>query len=132
MLIAIIVLTLLIYLLPILTRSRNKLSIRATKIIRVFFFVLAPVLIAVLIFSQFNIYPRGYWVKKGLFWIVVFLMMILFGLGNKSALNRLERIVYGFFFYLPLGFIPLLLIPFIGPGVALLFYVSFIGDSSFI
>ena len=121
-----------IYLLTLFTRSGRKLNARATRIIRVFLFFLAPVLIALLVISQYNIYPRGYWVTKGIFWVVFLLMMILFGLGNKSSLSKAERIIYRFFFYLPLGFIPFLLIPFIGIGTALLFYTSFIGDKSFI
>lgn len=129
MLIIIIGLILSIYL---LTMTGSKLTIRATKFVRVFLFVIAPVLVVILIVSQFNVYPRGYWVTKGFFWVVIFLMMALFGLGNKSTINKFERIIYRFFFYLPLGFIPLLLIPFIGGGIAALFYVSFIGDKSFI
>jgi hypothetical protein len=121
-----------IYLLTLFTRSGRKLNANTTKIIRVFLFVLAPVLIALLVISQYNIYPRGYWVTKVIFWVVFLLIMILFGLGNKSSLSKVERIIYKFFFYLPLCFIPFLLIPFIGIGTALLFYTSFIGDKSFV
>jgi hypothetical protein len=121
-----------IYLLAAVVPAEKKFSINATKTIRIFLFVLSPALIALLVLSRFNIYPRGYWVTKGIFCTVVILMMILFGLGNKSGLGKFERIIYGFIFYLPLGFIPLLLIPFLGAGIMLLFYVSFIGDGSFI
>ncbi len=132
MLIIILAALLLVYLFTIWAGSGSKLNTGTTKIIRVVLFVLAPVLIILLTISQFNIYPRGYWFTKGMFWIVFFLMMILFGLGNKSVVSKIEKIVYGFFFYLPLGFIPIILIPFIGAGIVLIFYVSFIGDRSFI
>jgi hypothetical protein len=132
MLIIIIAILLIIYLITLLTRSRNILNASTTKIIRVFLFVLTPVLIILLIISHFNIYPRGYWVTKIIFWVVIVLTMVLFGLGDKSTQSKIERIAYGFFFYLPLGCIPFLLVPFIGIGTALLFYVSFIGDKSFI
>lgn len=132
MLIIILTIFLIIYLLTLGTMSGGKLNTTSTKIIRAFLFALTPVLIVLLIISRFNIYPRGYWVTKGIFWVVFFLMMILFGLGNKSVISKIERIVYGFFFYLPLGFIPILLIPFIGMGFALYIYVSFIGDKSLI
>lgn len=128
MLIIILAALLLIYLFTIWAGSGNKLSTGITQTLRVFLFVLAPVLIILLVISQYNIYPRGYWVTKGIFWVVIFLMIILFGLGNKSVLSKIERIVYGFFFYLPLCFIPLMLIPFFGIAFALVFYVSFIGD----
>jgi len=129
MLIIILAILFVIYL---FTLSGNKLNTSITKIMRVFVFVLLPVLITLLTLSDFNIYPRGYWVTKGLFWAVAILMIILFGLGNKSALSKIERLVYGLFFYLPLAFILFLFIPFLGIGYGLLFYVSFIGDSSFI
>src|SRR5687768_16077226 len=128
MLIILLAALLLIYLFTIWTGSGNKLSTGITKTLRVLLFVLAPVLITLLVISQYNIYPRGYWFTKGTFWVVIFLMIILFGLGNKSVLSKIERIVYGFFFYLPLCFIPLMLIPFFGIAFALIFYVSFIGD----
>jgi hypothetical protein len=132
MAITLIALLLLIYLLSVFTSSERKLNIQTTKIIRASFLVLAPFLIALLILSRFNIYPRGYWITKILFWTVIFSMMILFRFGNRSTLNKFERILYKFFFYLPLGFIPLLFIPFLGGAIALLIYVSFIGDQSFI
>jgi hypothetical protein len=59
-------------------------------------------------------------------------MMILFELGNKSIIVNFERTIYKFFFYLPLAFIPLLLIPFFGIGISLIFYVSLIGDKSMV
>lgn len=120
-----------IYLLTLISGGR-KLNIQTTKIIRIFLFVLSPILITLIIISQINIYPRSYWVTKVLLWIVVFLMMILFAIGNRLAINKYEKIVYRFFYYLPLGFIPFLLIPIIGVGTALLFYVSFIGDKALI
>lgn len=131
MLITIIGFILAIYLVTLVSGGR-KLNIQTTKTVRVFSLVLSTVVIALLIMGQFNIYPRGYWVAKGLFWAAVYLMMILFAFGNRLVIYKIERIVYGLFFYLPLGFIPLLLIPVIGFGTALLFYVSFIGDKSFI
>ena len=132
MLIVILVFIAIIYVLTLLIRSGSKFNARTTNTIRVFLFVFAPVLTALLILGQLNIYPRGYWFTKGLFWIVVSLMMILFGLGNRSTFSKLEKVVYGFFFYLPLAFLPFLLVHVIGIGTALLFYVSFIGDSSLI
>lgn len=130
MLVIIISIAVAIYFITITTGSGNKLSSRATKIIRVVLFVLATALVVIMAVTHLNIYPRGYWVKKGLFWIVVFLMMVLFGFGNRSLVKGLERIIYGIFFYLPLWVIPFLLIPLIGPAIGLEFYVSFIGDKS--
>ena len=121
-----------IFLLTLCTTRGKKFKIATIRILRFFFVVFAPVLITLLIVKQFNIYPRGYWVTKVLFWVVFFLIMILFAFGSKSVMGKVERIIYRIFFYLPLWVIPFLSIPFIGGGTALLFYVSFIGDKSFI
>ena len=121
-----------IYMLTIYTGSGNKLSARATRIIRISLFILAPVLIALITISRYNIFPRGYWVTKAIFWSVIFMIMVLFGLGNRAALGKIERSIYKFFYFLPLAWIPFLLIPFFGFGVGIVFYVAFIGDESFI
>jgi hypothetical protein len=132
MLIIILAILFLIYLLTLMKGSIGRLNPQYTQFLRISLFISAPILIIVLIISRYNIYPRGYWFPRVLFWVVVFQLLILFGFGHRSKLSWIETKIYGFFFFAPLCFIPLLLIPFLGIAMALVFYVSFIGDKSFI
>lgn len=130
MLFTIIATIILIYILTLVSKAHGKLSPKITHIIRISFFTLAPVLITILILRNYDTYPRGYWFTKILFWTVFFLMMILFGVCNKTIVTKFERVIYGLVFYLPLLYIPVLFVPFIGIGMFLLFYTDFIGDNS--
>jgi hypothetical protein len=131
MLITILATIFIIYILTLVSKAQvKKLSPKITNIIRYTFFALAPILITTLILRSYEIYPRGYWFPRVLFWIVIFLMMILYGVCDKATVTKFERVLYGIVFYIPLLYIPVLFIPFLGIGMFLIFYSAFIGDSS--
>jgi hypothetical protein len=58
--------------------------------------------------------------------------MLLYSFANKKDLYRIEKTIYEVLFFLPFGFIPLVLIPFVGAGIILRFHESFIGGDSMI
>lgn len=120
-----------IYLLTLITRARYKFNVPITKFIRLLFFVSTALLVVTVVAGFLNVYPRGYWFIKVLFWIVVFLVMILFGFGNKQALIPEERFLYTLAFFTPLSFIPLVVLGREVAGIVLiLVYCFFIGDTS--
>ena len=132
MLIIILAVLFIVYLLTLMKGSIGRFNPQLTQLLRISLFILTPVVTGIIIISTHNIFLRGYWFPRIFFWVVVIQMMVLFAFGDRDKLSWIESKVYGLIFYLPLCFIGFLLIPFIGIGFGLLFYVSFIGDNSFI
>lgn len=123
---------LLIYLFSIPKVWAAKFGRKVVLALRIIILVATPILIALLFAETYNIYPREYWITKGVFWVVIFSCLSVYGLCNREYLSNLERTVYKIVFFLPLAFFVFLLVPFIGVGYGLLFYVKFIGDNKFV
>ena len=122
----------LIYLFSIPNIRRTKFGRKVVLTLRIIIVVAAPILIALLFAETYNTYPREYWITKGIFWIVVLSCLSAYGLCNRQHLSNLERAIYKVLFFLPLVFLVFLLVPFIGIGCGLIFYVKFIGDNKFV
>jgi len=122
----------LIYLFSMPKFREAKFGRSAALAIRWVIIVSAIILLTVLIAESYNVYPRGYWVTKVLFWLFVFSCMSAYGLCSPKNFATLERVIYKTVFFLPLIFLCFLLVPFIGIGFGLLFYVKFIGDNKLI
>jgi hypothetical protein len=122
----------LIYLLSIPAIRKRKFGIGAILTLRIIILIATPILLAILIAETYNIYPRQYWVTKGLFWIVFFSCMTAFGLCRTEFLKPVEKGIYKIIFFLPLLFLLFLFIPVAGAAYGLIFYVKFIGDKNFI
>lgn len=113
-------------------RNSFTFSMWVTNALRLVQLTALPLFIILLILSEYNIYLRGYWAPKIIFWVWFLSAMLLFAFGIKKEFYKIEKIVYKILFFLPLMFFPLVLIPFIGGGIIVLFYASFIGDNSMI
>jgi hypothetical protein len=122
----------LIYLFSIPKVRKAKFGRPTTLTLRVIIFVATLLLVTLLAAETYNIYPRQYWITKGLFWLVIFSCMSAYGLCSNHYITTFERVIYKVIFFLPLLFLLFLFVPFIGVGYGLLFYVRFIGDNNFI
>lgn len=122
----------LIYLFSIPKVRRAKFGRSFALTTRLIIILSGTILLALSIAETYNMYPRQYWVTKGFFWLFVFSCMSAYGLCNTNNFATFERLIYKTIFFLPLIFLCFLLVPFIGIGFGLLFYVKFIGDSKFI
>jgi hypothetical protein len=132
MLYLIITILTLIYIFSIPAIRKKKFGIGVIWTLRVIIFIATPLLVAILIAETFNIYPRQYWIIKGLFWAIFFSCMTALGLCRTEYLKTIEKNIYKIIFYLPLLFVIFLFIPFIGAAYGLVFYAKFIGDKTFI
>lgn len=121
-----------IYIFSLLISRKRKFGFRAIKTLRIITFIATPILVATIAAQSYNVYPRWYWFTKSIFWLVFFLCMSIYGLCKNDHLRKFERTIYKFIFYLPLVSLLLLLVPFIGVGIGLIFYVKFIGDNKFV
>ena len=121
-----------IYFFSIPIVRKQKLGNKVIRVLRIIIFIATPLLAAILIAQSFNIYPRGYWFTKGVFWLVIFSCVSLYGLCKKEFFWAYERMIYKIIFFLPLLFLIFLFVPIIGIGYGLIFYVKFIGDDKLI
>jgi hypothetical protein len=132
MIIVVLFILILIYLFSIPKIRKAKFGHSAALTIRLIVILSAIILLALLVAETFNVYPRQYWDTKVFFWLFIFSSMSAYGLCNSKNFTRFERVVYKTVFFLPLVFLLFLLVPFIGVGFGLLFYVKFVGDNKFI
>lgn len=121
-----------VYLLALLSRKKFSFRTSFTKGLKLFGVALLLMLVVIFLLAKSNIYLRGYWIPKIIFWLWFFSIMLLFAFGSKSVGYKWEWLFYKIVYYLPLAFIPLLLVPFLGIGIALRVYESVIGDKSMI
>ena len=121
-----------IYCASITVVRKRKFGFKVVKALRIIIFIATPILAATLAAKSYNIYPREYWFTKGIFWLVFFSCMSTYGLCKSELLGKYERTIYKIVFYLPLIFLIFLLVPFIGIGYGLIFYVKFVGDNKFV
>lgn len=121
-----------IYIFSIPVFGKLRIGPRGARILRLSIIGTTGILVAVLIARRYNTYPGEYWATKIIFWVPVFLSMAAFGLCRREHFGTFERKVYKLAFYSPILFLLFLLVPFIGAGSGLAFYVNFIGDSKFI
>lgn len=111
---------------------KAKFGANVALTLRIIIIVATPILLTLLILEKYNIYPRQYWIIKGLFWLLCFSCMTAFGLCSREYFRTFERAIYKIIFFLPLFFVLFLFVPFIGIAYGLVFYVKFIGDNKFI
>lgn len=121
-----------IYFASIPVVRKRKFGLNVIKTLRILILIATPILVATITAQSYNIYPRWYWFTKGIFWLVFFSCMAIFGLCKSDLLGKFERTIYRIIFYFPLVSLLLLLVPFIGIGVGLIFYVQFVGDNKFV
>ncbi len=122
----------LIYLFSIPKIRKAKFGAKITLSLRVVVFIATAILLTLLIAETYNIYPRQYWITKAIFWLVIFSCMSVFGFCGKEYYGTVERTIYKIIYFLPILSLLFLLVPFIGIGLGLIFYVKFIGDKKFI
>jgi len=123
---------LLIYLFSIPKVRKAKFGRSVALTTRSIIILSGTILLTLLMAETYNIYPRQYWVTKGIFWLFVSSCMSAYGLCGAKNFATFERMIYKTIFFIPLIFLCFLLVPFIGIGFGLLFYVKFIGDNKFI
>lgn len=132
MLFAVISLLVVIYAASIPAINGYRLGKPAIRVLRIVNYTLVLTLVIVLIAADYNIYPRWYWFTKVLFCLALFSCMLMYGLTQRVFLKKLEALVYGIIFYVPLLFVVFLFVPFLGFLIALFIYTNFIGHTSFI
>lgn len=132
MLIIIVAGLILMYLLTIWFRNTFTFSPSVTRGLRILQLMALLVSIALFVLSYYNIYLRGYWAPRIIFWVWFFSAMVLYSFGDRKVFFKVEKLFYDILFFLPLTFFPLVMIPFVGGGIILLFYVAFIGDESMV
>ena len=94
----------LIYLFSIPKIRTPKLGRKVVLTLRTIILLATPILIVLLFAETYNIYPRHYWVTKGLFWLVILSCMSAYGLCYRQYFSNSERAVYKVVFFLPLFF----------------------------
>jgi hypothetical protein len=132
MIFLVLIVLLLIYLFSIPKVRKAKFGRSVALTTRSIIILSGTILLALLIAETYNIYPRQYWITKGIFWLFIFSCMSAYGLCNTMNFATFERVIYKTIFFLPLIFLCFLLFPFVGIAFGLLFYVKFIGDNKFI
>jgi hypothetical protein len=84
MLVIVLTILIVIYILRIAYKIRPDLSITAVKAFRVFHLISAALILAVYILSTKEIYLKGYWAPKIIFWLWYFSGMVLFAFSDKK------------------------------------------------
>ncbi len=128
----VLIVLLLIYLFSIPKVRKAKFGRSVALTTRSIIILSGTILLTLLIADTYNIYPRQYWFTKAIFWLFIFSCMSAYGLCNTKNFATFERVIYKAIFFFPLVFLCFLLVPFIGIGFGLLFYIKFIGDNKFI
>lgn len=120
----------LIYFSALAFKNTFNFSTRVTKWLRIAQLTLLLLLIVLFTLQRYNIYLRGYYAPKIIFWGWLFVAMLLYAFGNKNHIHGFEKRIYQILFFLPLASPLIVLVPFAGAALMLRFHESFIGSNS--